>query len=108
LQHLDHVCAIIAEVNIALQLLAGAWRLMGQLVAVETLVFVLVRPRALTGLHERLARATHSLGSKLSSLGMLKDLPSLGEHPQCTTSVCCKLRASSGKLGCVKNAQLRG
>ncbi len=62
-----------------LQLLAAGWRIMGQLVAVESLVFVLLRPRPLEQMHELLARSVWSLSSRLHQLGLVRSPLSLGE-----------------------------
>ncbi len=79
LQNLDLACAKIAETSLVLQLLAAGWRMMGQLVAVESLVFVLLRPRPLEQMHELLASSVWSLSSRLHQLGLVRSPLSLGE-----------------------------
>jgi hypothetical protein len=62
----------IAETSLALQLLGVLWRLMGQLVAVESLVFVWLRPKALQRLHELLATGAVSLSAALHRMGLTR------------------------------------
>jgi hypothetical protein len=70
MQRLDRACEIIAEVSLVLQLLGVLWRLLGQLVAVETLVFVTLRPKMLQQLHKLLATGAVSLSAVLNRLGL--------------------------------------
>jgi hypothetical protein len=49
------------------------WRLLGQLVAVETLVFVILRPKMLQRLHMLLAGKAVSLSAALHRLGLISD-----------------------------------
>jgi hypothetical protein len=51
------------------QLAAVLWRLLGQLLALEGLVFVLFKPRWLTGLHSWLARAVVRISGALHRAG---------------------------------------
>jgi hypothetical protein len=69
-QQLDHACTAIAETNIALQLLGAVWRLLGQLVAVEALTFVMLRPRLLLQLHHLLADKAVAFSSAMHKLGL--------------------------------------
>jgi hypothetical protein len=78
-QALDNIAANIAAASLALQLLAVAWRLLGQLVALESLVFVLTRPRILVWLHEMLASLAVKLAGPLASLGILEEPIDEGE-----------------------------
>jgi hypothetical protein len=69
-QQLDHACAAIAKTNIALQLLGAVWRLLGQLVAVEALVFVMLRPKVLVQLHQVLSSKAVALSDAMQRLGL--------------------------------------
>jgi hypothetical protein len=69
-QQLDRACTIIAEANIALQLLGAVWRLLGQLVVVEVLIFVVLRPKVLQRLHQLLATGAVSLSTAMRKLGL--------------------------------------
>ncbi len=69
-QGLDRACKTVAEASIVLQLLGVAWRLLGQLVAVEALVFVIARPKLLQQLHQLLAAKAVSLSALLLRLGL--------------------------------------
>jgi hypothetical protein len=71
LQRLDRACSAVTETSIVLQLLAVLWRLLGQLVAVESLVFVLLRPKLLQRLHRLLAAKAVSLSAALHRLGLI-------------------------------------
>ena len=88
-QSLDTACAKIAETSLVLQLLGAGWRVMGQLVAVESLAFVLLRPKRLEELHDMLARSVCSLSSRLHTLGLVGSPLSLGESSSsyCGTGV---------------------
>jgi hypothetical protein len=55
-----------------LQLLGVLWRLLGQLVAVESLVFVILRPKLLQGLHQLLAGKAASASAVLHKLGLMR------------------------------------
>ncbi len=70
LQRLDDACKRIADASLVLQLLGVLWRLMGQLVAVESLVFVMLRPKLLRKLHTLLASGVLSLSAALQQLGL--------------------------------------
>jgi hypothetical protein len=76
----------IAEASLALQLLGMAWRLLGQLVAVESLVFVLLRPKPLEQLHSMLAKGACSFNGALQRLGLVNSALSLGEQHVATFS----------------------
>jgi hypothetical protein len=69
-QRLDDACKRIAEASLVLQLLGALWRLMGQLVAVESLVFVMLRPKLLQQLHKLMAAGAVSLSAALQRLGL--------------------------------------
>ena len=70
MQQLDRACFSIAAASIALQLLGAIWRLLGQLVAVEVLIFVMLRPKVLQRLHQLLATAAVSLSTAMRKLGL--------------------------------------
>jgi hypothetical protein len=69
-QQLDHACTAIAETNIALQLLGAVWRLLGQLVAVEALTFVMLRPKVLVQLHQVLSTKAVAFSNAMHKLGL--------------------------------------
>jgi hypothetical protein len=69
-QQLDRACTIITEANIALQLLGAVWRLLGQLVVVDVLIFVVLRPKVLQQLHQLLATGAVSLSTAMRKLGL--------------------------------------
>jgi hypothetical protein len=71
-QRLDYACTAIAEANLALQLLGVVWRMLGQLVAVESLVFVILRPKLLQHLHALLASGAVTLSAALHRLGLIR------------------------------------
>jgi hypothetical protein len=68
-QRLDATCAAVAQAGLAVQLAAVLWRLLGQLLALEGLVFVLFKPRWLAGLHGWLARAVVHISGALHRAG---------------------------------------
>jgi hypothetical protein len=72
LQRLDYACSTLADTSLALQLVGVLWRLLGQLVAVESLVFVILRPKLLLQLHTLLAGKAVSLSAVLRRLGLLR------------------------------------
>ncbi len=72
-----------AETSLVLQLLGVLWRLLGQLVAVESLVFVIMRPKLLQGLHARLAKHAVYLTSWLHGLGLIRGKLRPGEFGPC-------------------------
>jgi hypothetical protein len=61
-----------AEASLALQLLGVVWRMLGQLVAVESLVFVILRPKLLQQLHALLASGAVTLSAALHRLGLIR------------------------------------
>jgi hypothetical protein len=80
LQHLDRCCKRVAEVNLGLVLFGVAWRLLGQLVALETLVYVYARPKVLQLLHNFLATKMVSLSAALHRLGLTSTPLLPGDH----------------------------
>jgi hypothetical protein len=78
-QRLDQVAAGAAQASILLQLVGAVWRLVGQVVAVETLVFLMLRPRVLQQLHRLLASGLVSLSEALRSVGLSNREMTLGE-----------------------------
>jgi hypothetical protein len=78
LQTLDTHCKRIAAASLVFQLLAVVWRLLGQLVAVEYLVFVLYRPSALLKLHQALRKGAVTLANALRQLGIISRSMSAG------------------------------
>jgi hypothetical protein len=65
------------------------WRLLGQLVAVEALVFVIARPKLLQRLHSLLATGAVSLSAALQKVGLISSrlLPSEPRHPAVAPAV---------------------
>ena len=63
------------------------WTLLGQVVAVETLVFVLLRPKLLKQLHEKLSERFVSISRALQDLGLVKEPLEQGEQ----RLICCGL-----------------
>jgi hypothetical protein len=61
-----------AELALGLQLLGAAWRLLGQLAAVEGLAFALLRPWPLRPLHRLLAALAVKLGAALQALRLVR------------------------------------
>jgi hypothetical protein len=82
LQRLDHACSRVTDASIVLQLLGVLWRLLGQLVAAEALVFVIARPKLLQRLHSLLATGAVSLSAVLQKLGLISSrlLPGEPRH----------------------------
>ncbi len=68
-QRLDATCAAVAQAGLAVQLAAVLWRLLGQLLALEGLVFLLFKPRWLTALHTRLVGAAVWISGALDRAG---------------------------------------
>ena len=67
---MDAACEAIAKASVALQLLGVLWRLLGQLIAVDTLVVVMLRPKLLVRLHKLLASGAVTLSAALRGLGL--------------------------------------
>ncbi len=72
LQRLDRACTAIAIASIVLQLLSMLLRLFGQLVAVETLVFAVFRPKLLQRLHHWLAGKAAFISAVLHRLRLMR------------------------------------
>ncbi len=79
LQSLDSLCAALACASIAIQLAAVLWRLLGQLLAVEGLVFVLFKPQWMVSLHLRLAFAVVWMGKALQRAGAIESCVDISE-----------------------------
>ena len=79
---------MLAQASISLQLLGTVWTLLGQVVAVETLVFVLLRPRLLRKLHALLSSGSYTLGQALRDMGLLHKSLSIRE---CIITVSCPI-----------------
>ena len=94
LQKLDRACAAIADTSLALQLFGVLWRLLGQLVAVESLVVVILRPKLLQQLHKLLARKAVSLSAALHRLGLISTqlLPGQGLAPLAHPALLCRAK----------------
>jgi hypothetical protein len=69
LQRLDATCAAVAQAGLVVQLAAVLWRLLGQLLALEGLVFVLLKPVWLARLHLRLVNAVVWISGALQRAG---------------------------------------
>jgi hypothetical protein len=78
-QSLDSICAALACASIAVQLAAVIWRLLGQLLAVEGLVFVLFKPQWMVSLHVRLAFAVVRISSALQRAGAIESCVDISE-----------------------------
>ena len=68
-QRLDATCTAVAQAGLAVQLAAVLWRLLGQLLALESLCFVLLKPRWLAALHARLVGAAVWISGALHRAG---------------------------------------
>ncbi len=90
MQQLDRACTAIAVTSIALQLLGAVWRLLGQLVVVEVLTFVMLRPKVLQRLHQLLATRAVSFSTAMHKLGLNSSaLNEGGLQGRCCSSMLC-------------------
>jgi hypothetical protein len=87
-QSLDSICAALACASIAVQLAAVLWRLLGQLMAVEGMVFVLFKPQWMVSLHLRLASAVVRISSALQRAGAIESCVDISEWQEHLMDCC--------------------
>jgi hypothetical protein len=79
LQGLDALSSHLAKASFAVQVAGVVWRLLGQLVAVEGIVFVLFKPRWMVGLHMWLAALVLRLSRGLHRAGVTEHVIDISE-----------------------------